>query len=39
MPYLISSRSLVDGVGLSVIESKLVYNSMIFVDNKLNIIN
>ena len=38
MPYLISSRSLVDGVGLSVIESKLVYDS-IFVDNKLNIIN
>jgi len=38
MPYMISSRSVIDGVSLSVIMSKLVYKSMIFVDNKLTLI-
>jgi len=38
MPYMISSQSVTDGVSLSVIESKLVYNSMVFVDNKLPLI-
>jgi len=33
--YMISSRSVTDGVSLSVIESKLDYSSLIFVDNKL----
>ena len=32
MSYMISSRSVTDGVSLSVSRSKLVYNSMIFVD-------
>ena len=36
--YMISSRSVTDGVSLSVIKSKLVYNSMIFVDNKPTLI-
>jgi len=35
MPYMISSRSVTDGVSLSVNKSKLVYNSLVFVDNKL----
>jgi len=35
MPYVTSSRSVTDGVSLSDIKSKLVYNCMIFVDNKL----
>jgi len=35
MPYMISSRSVTNGVSLSVIKSKLVYKSMIFVENKL----
>ena len=39
MPYMISSRSVIDGVSLSVIMAKLVYKSMIFVDNKLTLIS
>jgi len=35
---MISSRSVTDGVSLSVSESKLVYSSLIFVDNKLTLI-
>ena len=35
---MISSQSLTDGVSLSVVKSKVVYNSMIFVDNKLTLI-
>jgi len=35
MPYMISSRSVTDGICLSVTKSKLVYNCLIFVDNKL----
>ena len=38
---MISSRSVTDGVSLSVIKSKLVYSSVqfaIFVDNKLTVI-
>jgi len=31
MPYMISSRSVTDGVSLSVSKSKLVYSSLIFV--------
>jgi len=38
MPYMISSRSLTDGVSLSVTESKLVYSSLIFIDDKLTLI-
>jgi len=38
MPYMISSRSVTDGVSLSVSKSKLVYSSLIFVDNKLTLI-
>ena len=38
MPYMISSRSVTDGISLSVGESKLVYSSLIFVDNKLILI-
>ena len=38
MLYMISSQSVTDGVSLSIIESKLVYNSLIFVDNKLALI-
>ena len=39
MPCIISSASVTDGIGLglcpSVSKSKLVYSSLIFVDNKL----
>jgi len=38
MPYIISSRSVTDGISLSVSKSKLVYSSLIFVDNKLALI-
>jgi len=38
MPYMISSRSVTDGVSLLVIKSKLVYSSLIFVDDKLTLI-
>ena len=38
MPCMIGSRPVTDGVSLSVIKSKLVYNSMIFVENKLTLI-
>jgi len=34
MPYMISSRSVTDGVSLWVRKSKLVYSSLIFVDYK-----
>ena len=36
--YMISSQSFTDGVSLSVSKSKLVYSSLIFVDNKLTLI-
>jgi len=35
MPYMIGSRSVADGVSLSVSKSKLVYRSLISVDNKV----
>ena len=38
MPYMISSRSVTDDVSLAVSKSKLVYSSLIFVDNKLTFI-
>ena len=38
MPYMISSLSVADGVSLSVSKSKLVYISLIFVDDKLKLI-
>jgi len=38
MPYMISSRSVIDGISLSDSKSKLVYSSLIFVDNKLTLI-
>jgi len=38
MPYMISSRSVNGGVSLSVGKSKLVYSSLIFVDNILTLI-
>jgi len=38
MPYMISRRSVTGGVSLSVCKSKLVYSSLIFVDNKLALI-
>jgi len=38
MPYMISTRSVTDGVSLLVIKSKLVYSSLIFVDDKLTLI-
>jgi len=38
MPYMINSRSVADGICLPVIKSKLVYSSLIFVDNKLTLI-
>jgi len=38
MLYMISSLSVTDGVSLLVIKSKLVYISMIFVDNKHTLI-
>ena len=31
--YMISSRSVTDGISLSVSKSKLVYSSLIFLDN------
>jgi len=31
--YMISSQSVTDGVSLSVSKSKLVYSSLIFLDN------
>jgi len=34
MPYMISSQSVTDGISLSVSKLKLVYKSLIFVDNK-----
>ena len=33
MPYMISSQSVTDGLSLSVSKSKLVYSSLIFLDN------
>jgi len=36
MLYMISSRSVTGGVSLSVSKSKLVYSSLIFVDNNNN---
>jgi len=33
MPYMISSQSVTDGVSVSVSKSKLVYSSLIFLDN------
>jgi len=33
MPYTISSQSVTDGISLSVTKSKLVYSSLIFLDN------
>jgi len=38
MPYMTSSQSVTDGISLSVSKSKLVYSSLIFVDNKLTLI-
>jgi len=38
MPYMISSRSVADGISLSATKSKLVYSSLIFVDYKLTLI-
>jgi len=38
MLYTISSRSVTDGVGVSVSKSKLVYSSLLFVDSKLTLI-
>ena len=38
MLYMISSQSVTDGVSLSVSKSKLVYSSLIFVDNKLTLL-
>ena len=35
---MIGSRSVNDDVSLSISKSKLVYNSLIFVDNKLTLI-
>ena len=37
MPYILSNRSVTDGVSLLVIKSKLVYSSLISVDNKLTL--
>jgi len=37
MPYMISSQSVTDSASLSVCKSELVYNSLIFVDNKLTL--
>jgi len=34
---MISSRSVTDGISLSVSKSKLVYSSLIFVDNKVTL--
>jgi len=38
MPYMISSQSVTDGVSLSISKLKLVYNSLIFVDDKLTLV-
>jgi len=38
MPYMLSSRSVTDGISLSVSKSKLIYSSLIFVGNKLTLI-
>jgi len=38
MPYIDQQSVSKDGISLLVIKSKLVYNSMIFVDNKLTLI-
>jgi len=37
--YMISSQSVTDGASLSVSKSKLVYSSLMFVDNKLTLIS
>jgi len=37
MPHMISSQSVTDGISVSVSKSKLVYSSLIFVDNKLTL--
>ena len=37
MLYMISSQSVTDSASLSVCKSELVYNSLIFVDNKLTL--
>jgi len=37
MPYMINSRSVIDGTSLSLSKSKLVYSSLMFVDNKLTL--
>ena len=39
MPYIISSRSVTDGISLSVSKSKVVYSSFISVDNELTLIS
>jgi len=38
MPYTISSWTVADNASLSISKSKLVYRSMIFVNNKLTLI-
>jgi len=38
MPYMMSSRSVTDWISPSVSKSKLVYSSLVFVDNKLTLI-
>ena len=38
MPYMISSWTVADNASLSISKSKLVYRSMIFVNNKLTLI-
>jgi len=38
MPYMISSQSVSDGVSLSVSKSKLVYSSLLFLDNYLTLV-
>ena len=38
MLYIISNQSVTDGVSLSVIKSKLVNSSLLFVGNKLTLI-
>jgi len=38
MPYKISSQSVTDGVSLSISKLKLVYSSLIFVDDKLTLV-
>jgi len=36
MPYVISIRSVTDGVSQSISKSELVYSSLIYVDNNNN---